>query len=111
MLTYDEARLTLDLIEYRDWRFELSPEMFWPEEEYADRNVEVSFWLITKEGGQGPAVELIYDADQSWLVHRAFELILDEERRQATARFTWKKRHIFATGLDVDRLWDAAGRS
>lgn len=110
MLTYEEARLTLDLIEYRGWSFGLSPEAFWPEEEYADRNREVCLWLISG-CGRGPAIELPQDADHSWLVHRAFELILDEERRQAMARFTWKKRHIFATELDVDRLWDAAGRS
>ena|SRR5215469_10485888 len=117
MLTYTEARLTLDLIEYRDWYWELTPERFWPEEEdYAYQ--EVRFWLVvpsTNEDGDTfniprEAIDLPYDADESWLVHRAFAEVVREEERAARERFTWKSRKVFSGEVAVERLWDVAVR-
>jgi len=112
MLTYDDALLALDLIEYRDWHFGITPEEYWPGEDDPER--ERFMWLeVPHRDGwvmHNPAVEIPPDASESWLVHHAFAEIVREEARQARERFVWKKRKVFSEEVTVERLWDAAGR-
>jgi hypothetical protein len=112
MLNYDDALLALDLIEYRDWHFAITPEEYWTDERHPD--AECFMWLEVPHGDgfivHKAGIEIPADADESWLVHHAFLEIVKEEERQVRERFTWKKRRVFSEEVHVERLWDAAGR-
>lgn len=98
----------LEEVRYRDWTIAVGHENGQPflRVSFPDTDVTTGHGTVC-EGRRWPLNPAMSPGE---LVQTAFKAVLTAEEHEARERFSYRGRAVFGPHLNVDRLWEIAGR-